>query len=134
MTRLFAAIVATSLSIVLYGCNSPTASDSTDAQGAPAPTETQGVAPEGDHAEDAHGDEGGMAGMGGVQAQLAKLSTEDAASAREQRVCPVSGEMLGSMGVPIKVDVDGKEVWICCEGCRDPLLENPDDFLAKLNE
>jgi len=47
-------------------------------------------------------------------------------------MCPVSDEMLGSMGAPIKIDVDGQQVWICCEGCRDPLLEDPAKYLAKL--
>jgi Cu(I)/Ag(I) efflux system membrane fusion protein len=67
-----------------------------------------------------------------MKAELAKLSPEDSASAEKQHVCLVSGEMLGTMGAPIKVDVNGQQVWICCEGCRDMLLENPDEYLAKL--
>jgi Cu(I)/Ag(I) efflux system membrane fusion protein len=67
-----------------------------------------------------------------MKAELAKLSPEDAASAERQHVCPVSGEMLGSMGPPLKVDVNGKTVWICCDGCRQELLANPDNYLAKL--
>ncbi|WP_460166783.1 hypothetical protein [Thermostilla marina] len=51
----------------------------------------------------------------------------------KQHICPVSGEMLGSMGTPIKVDVSGRQVWICCEGCRDSLLAEPDKYLAKLD-
>ena len=69
-----------------------------------------------------------------IKAELAKLSPEDAAAAEKQRVCPVSGEMLGTMGVPQKVDVDGQQVWICCEGCKDPLLEKPAEYLAKLKQ
>jgi Cu(I)/Ag(I) efflux system membrane fusion protein len=41
---------------------------------------------------------------------------------------------LGSMGVPIKVDVDGRPVFICCEGCRDELLAEPSKYIAKLSE
>jgi len=67
-----------------------------------------------------------------MKVELAKLSPEDAASAMKQHVCPVSGDMLGAMGAPIKVDLDGQQVWICCEGCRDPLLEDPAKYLAKL--
>ena len=69
-----------------------------------------------------------------MKVELAKLSPEDAASAEKQHMCPVSEEMLGTMGAPIKVGVDGQQVWICCEGCRKQLLENPDEFLAKLKQ
>lgn len=67
-----------------------------------------------------------------ARAELAKLPAEDAAAAEKQHACPVSGELLGSMGVPIKVDVNGQPVWICCAGCKDALLEKPDEYLAKL--
>lgn len=69
-----------------------------------------------------------------AKANLAKLSPEDAAAAKEQKVCPVSGEMLGAMGTPKKVEVQGKEVFICCDACKDPLLESPDKYLAKLEQ
>jgi hypothetical protein len=69
-----------------------------------------------------------------MKAQLAKLSPEDAASAEKQHMCPVSGEMLGVMGAPQKVDVNGRNVWICCDGCKDQLLEKPDEYLAKLRQ
>ena len=39
---------------------------------------------------------------------------------------------LGSMGPPIKVDVQGTPVFICCESCREELLTNPDKYLARL--
>jgi len=42
--------------------------------------------------------------------------------------------MLGVMGSPQKVDVNGQTVWICCNGCRDKLLSNPDVYLAKLKK
>lgn len=69
-----------------------------------------------------------------MKAELAKLSPEDAASAEKQHVCPVSGEMLGTMGAPQKIDVNGQMVWICCAGCKDQLLEQPGKFLAKLKK
>ena len=69
-----------------------------------------------------------------VTANLAKLSNEDRALAEKQKVCPVSGEELGSMGAPIKVDVKGQPVFICCEGCKEDLLSKPDEFLAKLQK
>ena len=50
----------------------------------------------------------------------------------EQKICPVGGGALGSMGTPVKVDVNGKPVFICCEGCEEPLLADPEKHLAKL--
>lgn len=42
--------------------------------------------------------------------------------------------MLGTMGAPQEMDVKGQQVWICCDDCKDQLLENPDEFLAKLKK
>jgi hypothetical protein len=72
--------------------------------------------------------------MAKMKAELAKLSPEDAASAEKQHVCPVTDKMLGTMGAPEKVDVDGNTVWICCAGCREELLSNKDTYLAKLKK
>ncbi len=65
---------------------------------------------------------------------LADLPEEDRKSAMEQHFCLVSGEMLGVMGAPEKIDVNGQMVWICCDGCKDKLLADPDKYLAKLNK
>lgn len=65
---------------------------------------------------------------------LAKLSEEDRALAVSQRICPVTDMELGSMGAPIKVSMSGKEVFICCEGCRNGLLKDPDKHFAKLEK
>jgi len=66
-------------------------------------------------------------------AALAKLSAEDLKLVKLQDgKCPVSGEKLGSMGEPFKIVVKGRTVLLCCEGCKDDLLANPDKYLAKL--
>lgn len=65
---------------------------------------------------------------------LAKLSSDDQVLAEKQKVCPVSGEPLGVMGTPKKVEVKGQAVFICCEGCEEKLKANPDEYLAKLNK
>lgn len=65
---------------------------------------------------------------------FAKLSTEDRALAEKQKICPVSGEPLGTMGTPQKIEVKNQSVFICCEGCEEKLLANPDEYLAKLNK
>jgi len=77
-------------------------------------------------------DEEGMTAE--VRAALAKLSAEDREVAVRQKTCPVADMPLGSMGPPIKVDVEGTPVFICCEGCRGKLLAEPAKYLAKLRE
>ena len=67
-----------------------------------------------------------------VPAGLAILSPEDREPALKQRVCPVSGYVLGEMGAPIKLTVKGHDVFICCPSCEEPLMENPNQYLAKL--
>jgi Cu(I)/Ag(I) efflux system membrane fusion protein len=88
----------------------------------------------GDHSrgEHGHGDESGQSEMEKMKAGLAKLSPEDAASAEKQHICPVMDKMLGTMGAPKKVDVNGQQVWICCDGCKKKLLASPEKYLAKL--
>jgi len=65
---------------------------------------------------------------------LAKLSPSDRALAEKQRICPVTNMPLGSMDTPIKVDVNGRPVFICCEGCREELLAEPAKHLATLTQ
>lgn len=65
---------------------------------------------------------------------LAALSPEDQALAARQKVCPVMGSPLGSMGTPVKVTVEGRDVFLCCEGCRPAIEQHPEKFLDKLPE
>jgi hypothetical protein len=67
-----------------------------------------------------------------IKASLALLTTEDRALAEKQKVCPVSGEPLGTMGAPKKISVAGHDVFICCQGCEKELTSEPDKYLAKL--
>ncbi len=68
-----------------------------------------------------------------VSEELAKLPPEDRALAQKQKVCPVSDAPLGSMGVPFKVAVNGRTVFLCCGGCQEQLNKNVDKYLAKLD-
>ena len=120
-TVLFGTIVFAVVSLALYGCGSP----SNNAEQAPSPPAGTSNA-HGDHDDHSQND------MEKMKAELAKLSPEDAASAEKQHICPVSGEMLGTMGAPLKIDVNGQQVWICCDGCKDKLLASPDEYLAKI--
>ena len=111
--------------IAFYGCSNPPTSTTPETRAANS-KKHEGH----DHAS---ANSGGDA-MAKMEKGLANLSEADRASAMKQHVCPVSGEMLGTMGEPIKVTVKDQEVWICCNGCKDDLLANPDEFLAKIKK
>ncbi len=121
---IFATISLAVAAIMIAGCSgtspAPTQSDSSSASSNAH-----------DHADHDHGAAG--PDMEKMKAELAKLSPEDAASAETQHFCPVSGEMLGSMGTPIKVDVKRESVWLCCDGCKEKDLD-PDEYLAKIRK
>ena len=71
-------------------------------------------------------------------AQVRKLPMEEQAAAMAQKICPVQLDedgqpnRLGSMGMPIKVIVEGREVYVCCAGCIAELKAEPAKFLVKL--
>lgn len=67
-----------------------------------------------------------------IEEAMAALSPEDRALAMAQAKCPVSGGALGGMGAPIAVEVKGRKVFVCCEACRQPVLDDPDKYLAQL--
>lgn len=81
-----------------------------------------------------HDDHSNKTDMEKMKKGLAKLSEEDRAAAMKQHICPVSGEMLGTMGTPSKVALDKQDVWICCDGCKKDLQADPDKYLAKLKK
>jgi Cu(I)/Ag(I) efflux system membrane fusion protein len=64
---------------------------------------------------------------------LAKIATalegftpEDRATVEQQRICPVTQMLLGSMGPPLKVDVMGLPIFICCTAAE----KGPQVFVA----
>jgi hypothetical protein len=69
-----------------------------------------------------------------INPAMTKLSPADRKLAEEQKICPVSGEPLGSMGVPVKVTLEGRDVFVCCEGCVDELKQNFQTYAAKLDK
>jgi Cu(I)/Ag(I) efflux system membrane fusion protein len=70
-----------------------------------------------------------------VKANLAKLSAENRRLAEEQKYCAVETDnLLGSMGVPVILEIKGQKVFLCCNGCKDEALENPDQTLAQVKE
>jgi hypothetical protein len=50
-----------------------------------------------------------------------------------QTVCPVSGEELGSMGEPVVMTHDGKEVKLCCKSCIKKFEADPATYTAKVH-
>ncbi len=68
-----------------------------------------------------------------VSAALAKLSTEDRKIAESQQFCAVMNrQRLGSMGAPLKLEIKGQAVFVCCSGCKAKALKNPDQTLTKV--
>jgi hypothetical protein len=48
-------------------------------------------------------------------------------------VCPVSGQKLGSMGDPVVVLHEGREVRLCCAGCAGPFEKSLEKYLEKID-
>ncbi len=70
-----------------------------------------------------------------VTAALALLNPEDLQLAKSQEFCAVmTDSLLGSMGAPIKLEVNGQPVFLCCKGCKTKALSDPDATLASVRE
>ncbi len=67
------------------------------------------------------------------RSKKSKLSVEDQKLVADQKICPVTGADLNSMGGAVPVAVAGRRVFICCAGCESALKKNPEKHLAKLN-
>lgn len=64
--------------------------------------------------------------------EIKTLPEDEQPAALAQKVCPISGEALGSMGKPIKVTAEGKTAYLCCDGCKEDFEADPTAALAKL--
>jgi membrane fusion protein, copper/silver efflux system len=61
-----------------------------------------------------------------VKAALAQLPPDERRLAQSQAFCPILPKnRLGSMGVPFKVMLEGRPVFLCCEGCKEDALADP---------
>ncbi len=71
-----------------------------------------------------------------IKANLAKLPTEaDQRAALSQEFCPILDDSkLGSMGVPLKLMLDGQPVFVCCKGCIKDAQAKPKETLAKVEK
>lgn len=79
----------------------------------------------------------GLPGAGSRPITLQEVATVPAspeqlaaAAIARQKICPVSGKPLGSMGQPVAVDVNGQTVYACCNGCVNAIRTNPAKYAA----
>ncbi len=47
--------------------------------------------------------------------------------------CPVTGAKLGSMGDPVSITHEGRDIKYCCAGCDKKFKENADEYIAKID-
>ena len=70
-----------------------------------------------------------------IKAAIEKLPEADRKLAEAQRYCPTQPETrLGSMGQPVKLDMNGKTVFLCCESCRDDAVADPKATLVEVEK
>jgi hypothetical protein len=70
-----------------------------------------------------------------VNFYIDKLDAADRKLARQQEFCVVlQKSRLGSMGKPIKLQILGETVFLCCKGCEGGALENPQKTLEVLRK
>ena len=106
------------VTIIATGCQTQTSPVSSS-------TESSTIHQESDDHQ--HGDDSDAE----VATAMAKLSPEDRKEAEAQKFCAVMGDnLLGSMGTPLKVEIDGAPVFLCCSGCKSKALKNPEQTLA----
>ena len=48
--------------------------------------------------------------------------------------CPVSGQKLGSMGDPITVMYENRQIILCCAGCQAKFEKEPQTYLEKVDK
>jgi len=65
-------------------------------------------------------------------ANVKKLPADAQSAAMAQMVCPVSGDHLGAMDVPIKTTAEGKSFYLCCKSCQKEVDAHPAAVVAKL--
>ena len=127
-------IAAFGLAVGLGGCGTPAPKEKPKPT-APAESNAQ-EHPTGHADHEGHGDSSNNRQADAVSADaakgLAELSDADRTAAEKQLVCPLSGDVLGSVGKPYKVTIKDKTVFLCCPDCEEEITKNPDKYLAKL--
>lgn len=110
-------------SIVVTGCQQPASTQN----GAKHESHQNGKQPDGGHGKVTASD-------AEIASALAKLAKEDQALAKAQKKCPVSNELLGSMGAPVKLTIRTELVFLCCSSCNTKALAHADRTLDKVKQ
>jgi len=106
----FTAATALLATLVLTGCNSSKTKPQPDAATGPSTPDP-------------------------VAAERTKLDPADRTLVEAQDWCVVNTEeRLGSMGLPMKLDIKGQPVFICCKGCKRKAEADPEKTLAMVAE
>lgn len=63
---------------------------------------------------------------------LQKLPPLERALALWQQTCPITGLPLGKMGVPRKMQLGQRTIFLCCESCEPKVKQDPQAALRKL--
>ena len=65
---------------------------------------------------------------------LKELNEADRKLAEQQKVCPVSGNPIGTPGMtPYKKSVKGRVFFLCCDGCDEEFKNDPEKYLKKVD-
>lgn len=67
-----------------------------------------------------------------IQDAFSKLVPSDRKRVEMQGLCPISGEALGTKGLPVKLMIQDEPVFLCCKECVEKANANPDDTLKKV--
>jgi len=68
-------------------------------------------------------------------AVIATLPMEERMAIEAQKYCAIAdGSLLGGMGSPVKLELNGKPVYLCCKGCVAKANADPSATLAKVEE
>lgn len=57
------------------------------------------------------------------------LGEADRPLIERQRICPVRGTVLGQHGAPVKLEVHGQPMFVCCQGCVDSVQKSPELYV-----
>ena len=77
-----------------------------------------------------------------IEESLSQLSAEDRKLAEAQKHCPVgvefdddgkpTGGLLGSIGKPVRMEIEGQTVFIACPSCVEPFKEDTANYMEVL--
>lgn len=63
---------------------------------------------------------------------IKKLPKEEQERALAQKICPNCGMNLGALGMPPKLEVAGRTIYLCCNGCGNAVKKDPQAAFDKI--